>query len=497
MRSVAVLGVLAGCNQIYGLDPTKVIDAGPPPRHVSLTYMIATEDSNDVHLIDSDTPVRGVMALSASTLDGAQTLDLMPAYAGSGVVEVPEVLAGRDWRLAYTIAGDVPREVQTPPAGDLHLVVPIFGPLDKSPVPMGSGYSVTPQNFAGNGGDHAIHRVFTTGVWTQGFVVPSPTNATLNYPFGVATSLFGPIGAPNDPGDQVLVVDYKIDAAGCRAAIGSAQMELALTPNQLAVPSPQPQWDSSTLKATLFMDPVAALGRLTGVNAFADNPGPAHIELGFIASDRMPAFEAAPQLPLVLPGPVIVPVDVCPWQPAPPVVPTIPDFHDSALGSNFTAVLHAEATIVRDVDGLTLTSGMAVVAERSGIEPMVSYAPAFAAPTIMKASLAGVDLLGAADHVPVPDRATPLSLTLELTGGDDYTEVTLHQVAGGALQPVRRYTVFGPSVDIDPTTFSAGGEYVFEIRTFTGRPGAAFGDFRIATLPQSMVTMFTRTFTTP
>jgi len=490
MRSVAVLGVLASCNQIYGLDPTKVIDAGPPPRHVSLTYMIASGDRT--HALDVDTAVRDVMQLEAATLDGAQQLDLLPSYAGAAAVELPEVLAAQPWRLAYTIAGDVPREVQNPPAGDLHVVVPMFGPLDRTPVPSNSGYSITPDQFV-NGGNHAIHRVFTTGVWTEGFADPAPAPATakLDYPFARATSLFGPIGAPNDAADDVVVVDYKIDAAGCRVAIGSAETRLALTANQLAVPQVQPHWEAGTIAVSLAMDPIAVLERLSFVNAFTDSLGPATMELGLLASDRMPAFEAAPQTPRVLPGPVLAALTVCPWAPAPPVVPTMPAFHESALSSEFTPVLHAEASIVRAADGLQLVSGMAVVTARSG----KLYAPVFAAPSVATATFAGADLFGPTDDVAMT--ATGGTLAFTLSGGADYVEVTLHQIAGGALTPVRRYTVFGTTVEVAPSTLAAASTYVFEIRTFTGRPGAPLGDFRIATLPQAMVTMFTRTFVTP
>jgi len=494
MRSVAVLGVLAGCNQIYGLDPTKVIDAGPPPRHVTLTYVIATEDADLKHAIALDTQVRDVRQLVASTLDGAQTVDLLADYAATGVVEVPEVLAAEPWRLAYTIGDEPPREIQNAPPGDLHVAVSMFGPLDRAPVPAGSGYSVTPVGYVGS---HATNRVFTTGVWTEGSVFMAPATAQLDYSFDLAKSLFGPLGAPSATDSRVVVVDYKIDGAtGCRASTGSTELALALTAGQLSVPSPQPKWDTDTITPQLQMDPIAVLNQLGSVN-FLDggNPGPSTISLGFVPSDRLPAFDAPPQLPRVLSGPVLVAVDVCPWTVG-IALPVIPAFNDTGLKSDFTAVLHAEATIVRVVDSVALTSAMAVVTPRSG----VSYAPLFTAPTVRAATLGGVDIFGNpasgdAEHVPVP---APTVLTFELAGGTaDYIEVTLHRLDGGALLPQRRYTVFGTTVAIDPAVFTPGGQYVFEIRTFTGRPGALVGDFRIASLPQAMVTMFTRTFIAP
>lgn len=494
MRSVAVLGVLAGCNQIYGLDPTKVIDAGPPPRHMSMTYVIATEDAQLQHLLDLDTPVRDVRQLVASTLDGALTVDLLPEYIATGVVEVPEVLAAQPWRLAYTIGDEPPRELQNAPAGDLHLAVPMFGPLDRAPVPAGSGYSVTPTGYTGS---HAINRVFTTGVWTEGSVSPAPAGAKLDYSFDLANSLFGPVGAPSEAESRVVVVDYKIDlGTSCRASIGSAELPLALTAGQLTVPSQQPQWDTATIMPMLQMDPIAVLNQLGSVNFLnGGNPGPATMSLGFVPSDRTAAFDAAPQLPRVLPGPVLVALNVCPWTVS-LALPGIAAFNDSGLKGDFTAVLHAEATVVRVVDSVALTSGMAVVTPRSG----VSYAPLFTAPTVRAATLGGTDIFanppsGDAEHVAV---SSPTALTFELAGGSaDFIEVTLHRLDGGALVPQRRYTVFGTTVAIDPTVFASGGQYVFEIRTFTGRPGALVGDFRIASLPQAMVTMFTRTFIAP
>jgi hypothetical protein len=497
MRSVAVLGVLAGCNQIYGLDPTKVIDAGPPPRHVTLTYLIATEPAFGQHAIDFATPVRDVRELAASTLDGAQSVDLKDAYAASATVDVPDAIASQAWRLVYQIGDDAPREVQNPPANDLHLVAPVFGPLDRAAVPDKSGYSITPTGYVGS---HEFHRVFTTGVWTEGFVLPSPATATVNYAFATAQSLFGPVGAPDPAVDQVVLVDYQQGCNGGLLSIGSTvPTQIALQAGKLTTPAPQPTWGTTPDSVTLLMDTTAALNALSRMKAIGDD-GPATLTVGTIASDRMPAFEAAPRLPRVLPGPVLIFDAFCPWMPS-FTVPTIPAYHPSGLEGSFVEVLHAEAASPRVVSGANLVSGMAVVTPRTG----KSFAPDFAAPAVTLATLTGPggDVVRLFDpslldeHVPVTDRGGAMRLDLTLFGPADYVEVTLHQVKDNAAVAVRRYVVVGTAVQIDPALFTAGAEYAFEVRTFTGRPGAALGDFRVASLPQAMVTMFTRTFVTP
>ncbi len=83
----------------------------------------------------------------------------------------------------------------------------------------------------------------------------------------------------------------------------------------------------------------------------------------------------------------------------------------------------------------------------------------------------------------------------------DYFEVVVYRVQNG-LHPERVYMstdlpairVTPVKLTIDPTVFVPNTEYVFAIRTYRGRPDAPSGDFRRATYPQAVGTVFTRSF---
>ena len=111
----------------------------------------------------------------------------------------------------------MPHEVQWLPDGlQGHLTVPVFGRIQRDPVPSGGGYQITPPNAPAT---YTFPRVFTTGLWTEGSA--SHNGTTVDYDFSNATSLSGAKGRP-DPsfGDHALLVDYITDGNGCRVAVG-------------------------------------------------------------------------------------------------------------------------------------------------------------------------------------------------------------------------------------------------------------------------------------
>jgi hypothetical protein len=90
----------------------------------------------------------------------------------------------------------------------------------------------------------------------------------------------------------------------------------------------------------------------------------------------------------------------------------------------------------------------------------------------------------------MPESVTGLGLRA------DYHDVILHRITAGNLTTERIYTVTQPRVRIDPGVLTAGADYVFEIRSYSGHKMAAHGDFATIDYPYGSAIVFTRTFKT-
>jgi hypothetical protein len=102
----------------------------------------------------------------------------------------------------------------------------------------------------------------------------------------------------------------------------------------------------------------------------------------------------------------------------------------------------------------------------------------------------------AADDAPVPASSSLVKLTFDAESShkaDDYV-VTLYEIDGGSLAPVRVYHVLAPEVKIDGTLLVSGHTYVFGITARSGFGGADRGDYAKATYPFGVSTTFPRTF---
>src|SRR5262249_27727411 len=161
-----------------------------------------------------------------------------------GTVAYPAAYVGRPWRLVYTLADGIPREVHwSPPEGDLvaHLVEPIFGRVQRLAVPPGGGYTITP---IGSPAQHALTRGFTTGIWTEGVFTGTSTGAKFDYDFSMkAQSLSGPLGAPEKAkSDRGMLADFK-NQNGCRVSTGVATFTVPdMATGTLTAPEPQPPY---------------------------------------------------------------------------------------------------------------------------------------------------------------------------------------------------------------------------------------------------------------
>jgi hypothetical protein len=504
-----VLGLLAaaGCNQIWGLDQVDLADMPASKTRIRLQLQIArttAEGYADPTLeLQKITPAPAIqLGLVGEPLEAA-------AYNESdgGTIEYSTDFVGERWRLVYTLSGGVPREVQwSPPAGDQLplLVEPLFGRIERLPVPAGSGYAITP---IGSPASHTQTRMFTTGIWTEAVFSGTSTGATFNYDFSTkAIPQSGVLGAPEQAkGDHGVLADFKIQS-GCRVTTGVAAFGVPdLVAGQLSAPSPQPTYFTADKQVRLTFAGQSIGGRLQSLlGDRAVSTDLFRMEYGFAPSLGMPGFTRSAPTPIIdffLPGPHMLTLASCTFAPMQVVQTEL--FADSPeLAERFPRVVHVEAVNQRVRGALTLTSGFAAVVTSSDFNFTTDFG--VAAPRNAVLSRAGSQI---ADLEDLTQEATPLALgadPLELSFGielgatlaTDYFDVTLYSIAGSALTAERIYTSTERKLSIDPSVLRPDTEYVFELRAYRGRPGAMRADFAPNTYPQYVASIFTRTFKT-
>jgi hypothetical protein len=510
MRRYAALGLLAiaGCNEIWGLSrDVDLRDSGVDPAfpRVKLTAQIAlTKPDGYADPEPADGPLDPAPEVKIGPLDG----DLETAvYEPDGAVRYPVAFTGATWRLVYTLADRIPREVQwSPPEGDRvgHLVEPLLGRLDRKPVPAGGGYSITP---IGSPAQHTSTRVFTTGIWTEGAVALPPAGAKFDYDFDMkAVSLSGPRGAPEkDRADHAVLVDFQ-NAGGCRYATGAAAFVVPdMTPNGLTAPDPQPQYYGVGAEVELtFGGPSLIESRLQDVldTRFAGT-NLRRMAYGYVPSLGVSGFlrpVPVPALDFLLPGPGMLTFLNCTLPSTAPFTSvTFADPPD--LRDRFPHVVHVEVANQRTLGSVTLTSGFSAVVASSTYAFTSEFLVAAPTKLTLSRGAGSLDLDKGADGSVLPAGTDPLELRFEVESDPglvaDSFEVTLHEVMNDRLEQRRIFTVAERKVRIDASLLAPSREYVFEVRAYRGRPESSRANFAINTYPQYAATIFSRTFRTP
>jgi len=509
MRCVAGAGLLAlvGCNQIFGIAPTTEFDASVPVPQVVLDWQIATLLAAGSNAGAPDPTIRFTPIVPAPTIriapiDGPFDTDKASYSSSDGSIVLPHAYLNTTWRLEYTLADNVPHEVQWAPDGlQSHLTVPVFGRIQRDPVPTGGGYQITPPNPPAT---YTFPRVFTTGLWTEGSA--SHNGATVDYDFSNATSQSGAKGRP-DPslGDHALVVDYITAGNGCRVAVGSAALDSAAIQAGMHTME-TPPWNTTTTAVMSDQVGFSPVGRLTGGLGKLESMfnGPLSTQLfGTAASTAMPGLAGTPEssmlLGVSLPVPVMQTLLQCPYtislgSVAPP--PAQP----SALDA-FPRIVHVQLVDSRQVLGVTLNSGMETVLAAGATGFTMAFPAAIPTQFTLATPANGtVDLVGGSDQAAVgpaggafelafiPEAVTDMPLRA------DYYDVVLHRIVAGTLTTERIYTVTAPKVRIDGALLMPGADYVFEVRSIKGHPQAPHGDFAPVDYPYGAAIVFTRTF---
>jgi len=507
-----VLGLLAaaGCNQIWGLGPVALEENGDsysgPLRFRITTQVTRTTDQGFV-----DPTLDYVPVMPAPTVQlGALGAPLEPAeYAADGSVIYPDELAGKPWRMVWTLADGLPREVQWSPEADLigHFTEPLFGRLERLPVPVGGGYTVTPM---GSPSSHSLTRVFTTGLWTEGAFPSTIFTAKVDYDFATkAKSLSGPLGAPEKARtDYAVLADFK-NATSCRVSSGVAEFPVPdLVAGSLSAPATQPVYVPADKAVRLALNgpkPVDfRLRDLLGARGGTSNP--LHMEYGFAPSLGVSGFSKPAPTPILdfyLPGPQLIAFATCTFASVPMFTSDL--FADPLdIRDRFPSIVRVEATNQRTRGSLSLTSGFSAILTSGSYSFTSDWA--VAAPVAIKLVDGGGALIAdlenlAEEPTPLPQLG-PMDLVFNVEAGTtlvtDFFEISLYEVtSAGQLQRQRLYTVAAPKLALDPAVFHPATEYVFEVRAVNGRPKAAKGDFASNTYPQYAVSIFTRTFKTP
>jgi hypothetical protein len=532
MRRVAGVGwlLLVGCNRIFGITASQLYDASPDVipdvPHVVLTWQLATTSPSGAPSATLEYPPfepGAAPQIRIATLDGPfASASYSSDAATPGWILVPrsyfkpsgDASTVAPWRLEYTLPGGVPHEVQWTPDDKLgHLVVPMVGRLDRSPVPGGSGYRVTMTNHNTFGATDNTS-VLTTGLWTTGVTNP-PSGAVVDYDFSSATSLSGARGSPDAAqGDRGFVVDYALDpdkkSILCNVAIGSAALpQLALTATGHTAETAT--WDAGRLlvnselpDANAFNRLAAGLGALNTTVSSQDS----QIVFGSVPSTSFPGLiGSAPSFRL--PVPVMQMLLQCPQGPlsqGPMTSAAIPRTAQPTMLADFPTVVHVQLVDARPVPalGVTLYSGMeTVIAASAGGGFRMSFPAAIPTQITLDTPATGrVDLVNNTDQIAVGAPTGPFTLAFTPETGTglraDYHDVYLHRINGGMLTTERIYTVTATAlqVRIDGSVLAPGADYVFEIRSYAGHVMAPGGDFAPVDYPYGSAVVFTRTFKT-
>jgi hypothetical protein len=518
MKRLVALGLLAGCNQLFGLDPTQPTDAAVTLPRVQLTFQIAnTRDNGGNSEPDPDLELRPLDPGAVVVRVGRVGEPLVETrYTSDGAVEIPEqvfVEPASPWRLEYTFDGIVREVIWSIPRDTGHLVIPVFGRLDRTPPPPNSGYTVQPTG-AGTPASVLAANAYITNAWSRIRIPPS--SAPYLVDMNAAVGFGAAAGAPG-ASDRLIFVSYTVDRStgctgnGCKCAYsegaaGSAPPPLVANMD-VAVESPWSVPPGENVArfayARSVSDPVLRLGSALGdrVNGIPS----ARVELGPTASLAMPAFvqDRSQQLP----EPQLVKVLDC----AATTTQTATSAFVRPIDLEFFPWLaHERVTNTRTVaPGIDLISGLSTVTGAlSPSEPfeLDEHVPFAIAPIqVQIGAQAPIDLAGSDDHVPVAVGSEPLQLSFALENPTvnpaDFVEVTLYRLhpGGSPFGFADRVTtvvdVASPvTVPIDPALLVKGTEYVFAIAAHRGRPFAAAGDFTQVRFPQAVTTIFTRTF---
>ncbi len=497
---VAALASTCGCDQIFGINGTKLADAPPgtdgaPNPDVPLGTLFLTQLQlvtpggsalNDI--VSQDAAITPAPTIEIGALTGALT---PVTYAGDGSFQVPFSLAGQPYRIVYQVPGDIPTEIQWSRSA-AHLTVPLWGPVDRGTVPANAVVHFAPAGAPTTLGSYAYE--YSTGGWASG-----PGDYTLagtdDWSYSTqATPMGGPLAAlTSADGDYELLLRRSDMGTGLPANGFAWEQISQLQANGKATAAST--WET-TPSTELIWDPqTSSTETRLNNDAVENDPGNGYLvgSFGVLASAAMPAF-TEPSASGALDGSVAIELAHL----------TSQDSSVTFVNPFASAPVRLPTAVIGSVSLLKTELG---VAEYSGCEEAALAVPGVETKLQFDVGIAVQPTIDGAQFfdggmVPVSDPTITLAFKLDDTSNistarTDDCVATLMKNAGGTLTPMRRYQVldFPASIVVDTTQFTNATSYVFRIQCRRGYPLAhTTGDYRTVDYPFEAGVAFTPTF---
>jgi hypothetical protein len=514
--ALALLVVVTGCNEIFGVHRTKHVDAPPDSPDapfdamwlpITFDQQLGTTDTSGAPLPAMQVAFDVPPTIQVGALTGAlQALTYDASIPGVRVP--PEILQG-PWRMVYQLADDpVPTEIQWS-VGSAHLTLPTLERPGDSLPPAGSGYKITPSGTAPTCAlTYGFPEIVTSGAITDS--LGSNTSGTeIDFPYDTnASPLLGGLGTPHSGmGDWVALLAWCAKQTTTTVLYEVVGYAIPPTPDLVAgtLTASTPAWATATSSyspidfATLMTQPRMnnAIGSYGGTCCMY------HVDYG------------------LLPNPHIAPMSakrksagtnsIAQAQPPPglelPVLLSLYSYHDPnsppasvVLADPPTSTIPlTRAFYARMARNSRIVLNNSIESSLQEISTSTSFK--FAATFSVGAMFSGTSLaIGGPPPVTVTLPATgPAVLTWTTESGhpaDDYV-VTLYKVIDQKLVPLARYQVLQPSVNVDSALMTPSNTYIFGIVSRNGFPGVQGGspDYTAVSLPFSEATTFPFEFT--
>lgn len=498
---------LVGCNQLYGLEETTVDDPEVPPGVVRVSLRHVGTDATGAPTAPQNGPLDDLIAVSYGPLGQPLDGDDPPLVEPVTELSIPGEIHRVPWRLVLIRAGQLEHEYQFAARLEgIHVIVPRYSRTERRPVvdtDAGTAIAARPTGYLlAYQSAHEHHRMYTTGVWSATDVnVNGQFQLFFDCPAGTSCTRPSYLDGPGIPetarGDRYVAIDLdNVDADGeCRSSVGVADFTVDVTEGQIARPMPEPSW---------LTEPSVAAD-LQGIDEFISNVVSLPSEggqrfryrYGYTPSDALPAFSHVPARGFTLAGPPMLEVLECGLGFS--GVRFVPS---SELNESFPTTVHAEIVALHARAGApTLTNGLALVLPSvTGVARLEELAP-----LATGFQLGAVALETGRARVEV-GRDQLHTLTFTRSAAADYYDVILHEIRATEIHPRRVYTVANMppgelpiemepvAIDLHAAPLTPGGEYVFEVRSYTGRRTARAANFQDAAARQSMAVIHSATF---
>lgn len=530
MRMAAIaLALLAGCNSIFGLSTTYPVDAldappGPPP-HGAISWMQLESHPVDTILFPAITGVH----VQVGPL-GAPLADVTWDADGIGF-DMPYHTTDGAYRIVYDVPGDpVEHELQWDIPTAVRLAVPLYGRLERTPLPDQSGYSLAPvfqggttddawpcQSSSPCAGQRTPLTAFTTGTWMQAPASYNPNSTS--HRIGVRSQDFVPFSGSTDipqlaTGDELVLVHYD--------SVGASDAYIATVPPPLAAstyamqdvsiaakPGATATWTSEAPAAMVLFQPLTVaqdmplMNALGGLYSVAGATTTTEIDGGIIPDLAMPSITLASYSGAPTNGVFLT-------------MYKNPDTSSAdcfQFADPFTAIDQEGGELrpqgiwyrqyrTRTLAGVTLASGYQMITLSTTdpgcgrpTHPSVAFSVGIAENVTF-----GMPLTGDGTAVTVPTNGFQ-DLTFSLSDGGAGTSdctVTLYRV-DAALVPLRTFTVLAKAsnmtVKVPTDSLMNGKTFAFGITCRDQYPLAKMGDYsHFGGYPQQESQIFPGTF---